>query len=47
MIEKYQSVAFLHFPQNYTKDLSVYVGDYRTDYHLESPINAQFAKDSE
>jgi len=46
MVKNYESLAFLYFPQNYTKELSIYVGENRENYDFESSIHMYLARDS-
>lgn len=46
MVENYKSLAFLYFPQNYTKDLMLYVGENRENYDFGSSIHIYLARDS-
>lgn len=49
MVKHYDSIAFLYFPQNYTRDLINYVGEDRSNYNLELPghqVYVHIVKDS-
>lgn len=46
MVTNYKSRAFLYFPQNYTEDLSFYIGENRSNYDLGSAMHVHFTKDS-
>jgi len=47
-IKRHQNLLFLHFPRKFTTDLiNNYASENSSSYNYESPVYANFAKDSE